>query len=67
MDVIDAIDARIAASAKKRERLAQAVQAFLDEDNLGRGFTDAAILDGQPTTVLVEFQNETFAITVEDA
>ena len=67
MDVIDAIDARIAASAKKRERLAKAIQAFLDADDLGRGFSDAAILSGQPETVLVEFQRETFAVTVSDA
>jgi hypothetical protein len=67
MDVIDAIDARIAASAEKRELLARHILTFLTTDDERRGFQTPAIISGQPETVLVEFQNETFAITVEDA
>lgn len=60
-------DLRATIAAEKRERLAQLILSFLAEDDEQRGFLYPTTLEGQPNIVLVEFQSDAFAITVEDA
>lgn len=71
MNMENEIARREAEFAKKRDNLATIIHNWMADDEQNRfgtgQFSNPDIIDGYPETVLVEFEGETFAVTVTAA